>query len=322
VNRGCIALAMDKRHQRIEISTFRWSSGATMWAGFPVESHELGPRGELREFGTEHPLLGLCVRGTGTMQICDSTGVRRVNSSPGRFSLLCRGYDQKPLAWSGTREMLYVSLGGASLESLIRPGEDSPCLQINPQYAVSDPQVVALVLNMRAEIRAGCPSGRLYGEALSVALAARLQARYAYNHSPVSHPKSALSPTQVGRVCEYMRSKLSSDVGVGELAALLNLSPHYFSTLFKHAVGVSPHQYLLQERVDEARRLLALGQVPIAELAINLGFSDQSHFCRAFRKLTGMTPRCFQLERRVLETVCHSDEQDEISQRNHGLVCR
>jgi AraC family transcriptional regulator len=288
---GCIALAMDACRRPIEISTFRWSSVETGWAGFPIECHVLGPRGQLGEFGTEHVLLGLCVSGVGKMQIRDGKVVRRATSSPGRFSLLCRGYEQKPIAWSGIREMLYVSIGAVQLQGFTGGDSDLDCLDIEPQYAVSDPNVVALVLNMQREVQAGCPSGRLYGEGLSVALAARLQARYARGPVPDARVRSVLSDVQVRRICEYIQANLASDMGVAELADQVHLSPHYFSLLFKHTLGVSPHRYVLQERICEAQRQLASGRMDISELALHLGFSDQSHFSRAFRRLTGMTPQ-------------------------------
>jgi AraC family transcriptional regulator len=104
----------------------------------------------------------------------------------------------------------------------------------------------------------------------------------------------ALSPMQVSRVREYIRAHLASDLGLAKMAGQVNLSPHYFSMLFKHAVGVSPHHYVLQERIREGQRLLAVGGTSISELALNLGFSDQSHFSRAFRRMTGTTPKRYQ----------------------------
>jgi AraC family transcriptional regulator len=103
--------------------------------------------------------------------------------------------------------------------------------------------------------------------------------------------QAALAPVQVRRIREYIQTNLAADLGVAELAGQVNLSPHHFSMLFKHALGAPPHQYVLQERIDEARRQLAAGRMEISELALQLGFSDQSHFCRAFRKITGMTPK-------------------------------
>ena len=287
-----MALALDKCHRPIQFSALRWSSEDSAWAGFPVASHVLGPRGQLREFGTEHALLGLCLRGVGEMQIRAGRGTQRVTSSPGRFSLLCRGYEQKPLEWTGTREMLYVGIRTDQLQGFAGQDGDLDCLNIEPQYAVSDSRVVSLVLSMRGEIHAGCPGGRLHAEALSVALVTRLRALY--SREPPSDErggKLALAPAQARRICEYIRSHLDSDVGVAELAREVNLSPHHFSMLFKHAMGISPHQYVLRERIMEAQRQLAAGRIDISELALKLGFSDQSHFSRAFRKVTGTTPK-------------------------------
>jgi AraC family transcriptional regulator len=190
--------------------------------------------------------------------------------------------------------MLYVSVADARFGALAGPEPDPRGLDVEPQYAVTDSHVVALVLNMRSEIEAGCPTGRLYGQALSIALAARLQARYASAPVPQQHVGPALSPAQIGRVCDYIRAHLASDMGIAEIAALVNLSPHYFSLLFRHAFGMPPHQYVLQERISEAKRLLAAGRMSLSELATHLGFSDQSHFSRAFRKLTGTTPGSYQ----------------------------
>jgi AraC family transcriptional regulator len=284
-----LALALDRHHQRIEISTSRWSSTATSWAGFPVEAHALAERGHLGEFGIDYALLGLCVRGVGRMEIHDRNDVRHVTSSPGRFSLLCRGYEQKPLSWVGVREMLYVGIGPEQLVSIA--GEDSELarLSVNPQYAISDPHVVALVLNMRDEIQAGCPCGKLYGQALSLALAARLHARYG-NRPAAEYACRSLSPLQLRRVCDYIHAHLNSDMEVAELARQVNLSPHHFSMLFKQATGVPPHRYVLRERILEAQRQLAAGRLTLSEVALGLGFSDQSHFSRAFRKITGTTP--------------------------------
>ena len=105
------------------------------------------------------------------------------------------------------------------------------------------------------------------------------------------------SDSQVSQVCDYIRAHLAGNLGVAELAARVNLSPHYFSMLFRQAVGLPPHRYLLQVRIHEAQRQLLAGCADIPGLALSLGFSDQSHFSRAFRKLTGTTPGRYQRAR-------------------------
>jgi AraC family transcriptional regulator len=100
----------------------------------------------------------------------------------------------------------------------------------------------------------------------------------------------SLSPEQIRRVCDYIHAHLNSDMEVADLARQVNLSAHHFSMLFKQAIGVPPHQYVLHRRIDEAQRQLAAGRMTLSEVALSLGFSDQSHFSRAFRKITGTTP--------------------------------
>jgi AraC family transcriptional regulator len=95
----------------------------------------------------------------------------------------------------------------------------------------------------------------------------------------------------VRRVCAYIDAHLDSEMEVAELARQVNLSPHHFSMLFKRTIGVSPHQYVLHKRIHAAKRHLAAGGLTLSEVALSLGFCDQSHFSRAFRKITGTTPR-------------------------------
>ncbi len=292
-----LSIAMDKRHRPIEISTFRWSSAESIWADYPVESQVLESHGEPGEYGLDHVLVGLCVGGTGKVRGRYGKFVRRRTSIPGRFSLLGRGFEQKSIAWSGTREMLFVAIGAEQLDRFISHGSDLARLNVDSQHAVSDPHVVSLVRNMWDEIRAGCPTGKLYGETLSLALAAYLFRRYSPEAPPVGRHGLALSPMQVRRVREYIRANLTGDVDLTELANQVNLSPHYFSRLFKQALGDSPHHYVLRERIHEAQKRLTAGRMSISEVALSLGFSDQSHFSQTFRKMTGTTPKRYQSTR-------------------------
>jgi AraC family transcriptional regulator len=292
-----MALVVDNCHRPIEFSTLKWSSATGPWGGFTVECHVVGPRGHLEEFGMVHTTLGLCVDGKGTLRVRDGKTTRRLSSSPGRFSLLGRGFEQRPLCWTGTREMLYIALDTGQLERLMHDDPASGCLSVDPQYAISDPQAVSIVLNMRNEILAGCPAGKMYGEALSLALAAYLFGRYSHYSAPVATRGVALSAAQICHVREYVRANLERDIGLAELADRVGLSPHYFSTLFKQAFGVSPHRYILSERVHEAKHLLSATRMAISEVALRLGFADQSHFSHVFRTFVGTTPKRYQASR-------------------------
>ena len=71
------------------------------------------------------------------------------------------------------------------------------------------------------------------------------------------------------------------------------MSPHYFSQLFKESTGITPHQYVIRCRIDRAKDLLKQGKLSIAEIAKEVGFVDQSHLHRHFKRLVGVTPKLF-----------------------------
>jgi transcriptional regulator GlxA family with amidase domain len=73
---------------------------------------------------------------------------------------------------------------------------------------------------------------------------------------------------------------------------------HHFAREFKHSAGVTPHRYLIQERIEQAQQMLAQTDLSLAEIAYAVGFSDQGHLARHFRALLGTTPREFRRSRR------------------------
>ncbi|MDO7233787.1 AraC family transcriptional regulator [Acinetobacter baumannii] len=83
-------------------------------------------------------------------------------------------------------------------------------------------------------------------------------------------------------------------ISLEELAQRVGLSRYAIIRLFKANVGLTPHAFQINLKINQAREQLKQG-VPLAELAVNLGFSDQSHFHKAFKAHTGVTPRQFQL---------------------------
>jgi AraC-like DNA-binding protein len=88
---------------------------------------------------------------------------------------------------------------------------------------------------------------------------------------------------------DYLDECFADNVTLSELAALADMSEFHFLRLFRATVGLPPHAYLIQKRVDHARRLLSEGS-PIVSAGIDCGFADQSHFTRWFKKIVGITP--------------------------------
>ncbi|MGB3616027.1 MAG: AraC family transcriptional regulator [Elainellaceae cyanobacterium] len=165
-------------------------------------------------------------------------------------------------------------------------------IELIPQFSIEDPVIGQLALALRTEIQTGCLSGRLYGESLGTAIAARLIRNYA-----VSRPKlkaGGLSGWQLERVIDYMKASLAQDLSVLDLAALTGLSESHFSRSFKQSVGVSPYRYLMGLRVERAKALLEGRSLSISAVALDCGFANQTHLTKVFRRVVGVTPKAYQ----------------------------
>jgi AraC family transcriptional regulator len=108
-------------------------------------------------------------------------------------------------------------------------------------------------------------------------------------------------------VIEYIDEHLGSELSLDDLAAVARLSPYHFARLFKNSTGLPPHQYVIARRVERAKELLRdRVRLPLAEIALEMGFSSQSHFTRHFKRLVGVTPRLFQAPARTYRVTASS----------------
>jgi AraC family transcriptional regulator len=167
-------------------------------------------------------------------------------------------------------------------------------IELIPQLAIDDPVIQQLALALKLEIQTGCMSGRLYGELLGTALAARLVQNYAVSKPSLEFKANGLPQSQLKRVIDYMKANLTQDLSILDLATLTGMSESHFSRLFKQSVGISPYQYLIQQRVERAKQLLGKKSMAISTIALDCGFANQTHLTKVFRQMTRMTPKAYQ----------------------------
>jgi AraC-like DNA-binding protein len=97
----------------------------------------------------------------------------------------------------------------------------------------------------------------------------------------------------VKRVREYLDGNCTDNISLERLAALVNVSPFHLNRVFRNEVGIPPHAYQTQVRVHRSKSLLARG-VSIEQTALEVGFFDQSHFTKHFKRMMGFTPGVYQ----------------------------
>jgi AraC-like DNA-binding protein len=108
----------------------------------------------------------------------------------------------------------------------------------------------------------------------------------------------ALPARRLRRVTEYIRQNLDKGLSLGELAAVVCMSPYHFARLFKYSTGVPPHRFVVRQRIAQARAWLARPELSIAQISRLVGFRTPSHFTTVFRRLSGVTPRRYRLAAR------------------------
>ncbi|MNN69013.1 HTH-type transcriptional activator Btr [compost metagenome] len=94
----------------------------------------------------------------------------------------------------------------------------------------------------------------------------------------------------IERAKRYMEQWYKTDVSMEQTAESVNLSPYYFSKVFKQYTGENFTDYLTRLRIGEAKRLLADGELSFKEICYEVGYNDPNYFSRIFKKTTGVTP--------------------------------
>ena len=182
--------------------------------------------------------------------------------------------------------------GGTGLERV----QEAAGLSANP-LAFSDALVNGCARQIVDEIDRGRRSDATYLERLGGVMFERLGRILAAEPDPgASAPQLQLLRLQ--SVIAHVRRQLNSDLSVERLAAIASVSVPHFRRVFRQAMGVPPHRYVLNERLKRAKELLVQGDWPMSMIADECGFASQSHLTRCWSKEFGATPTEYRIRER------------------------
>jgi AraC-like DNA-binding protein len=175
--------------------------------------------------------------------------------------------------------------------------EEAPgdCLPGVPRTQPEDPDLLPYIAGALHALRDDEP--RMVRDAALDALLERISRNLSWRQRNTG---AVLIPAVALRAREYLHAHFQESIGLDDLARVCGVDRFRLTRAFKAAFGIAPHGYLIQLRLARARRLLALGAAPV-DVANELGFADQSHLGRWFRRANGFTPGAYRSLRTKLQ---------------------
>ena len=273
------------------------SSSHIAWEGILLEEHSTPTQQtQLRQPSTIFLVLHT---GAALQQDWRDEGKTfRTLTTPGSVHLLTPG-PERSLSHRNQLDCIVLSIEPRYIHRALEDSPRSDGIELSERFASADPQTERLVKALRAETRAGAPTGTLFGQSIATALAIYLAQRYSSSPLALRSYRGGMPRTRLNRVLEYIAAELQEDLSLAVLAEIAGMNLFYFSRLFKQSTGLSPHRYVLEQRIRRSQHFLRTSDMTILEASVRTGFSDQGHFTKVFRRVVGVTPTDYRVQSRM-----------------------
>jgi len=245
--------------------------------------------GTMAESGTKHVLV-LPARTAGLLTWTSSGRRREALYTPHDLILNPAGLVAAP-QWKTPMELLLFAIEPKHLSEMAESADARVTLELPPKFRFEDALLEQLVRTLARQFETDRPPDLLYAESLTQTLLLHLIRRHADRPVPVQRLRHAVSEPRIQRAVEFIQANLSQALSLAQIASEADLNTSQFCNIFRNVMGLSPHQYVLRQRVERAKSLLKATALPVSEIALQTGFADQSHLARLLRQHTGMTPR-------------------------------
>ena len=195
--------------------------------------------------------------------------------------------------WDRKADFTLLSLEPAHIAYIANESFDIERTELIPHFTKLDPLIYQIGLSLEAELKSGGLGSRLFVDSLVTALAIHLLRNYAVKQQPLRNYTDGLSKYQLQSALDYINTYLGENLSLEAIASQVGMSQYYFSRLFKQSIGLAPYQYVIQQRVERAKRLLKQPNLSISNIALECGFASQGHLNLHFKRLVGVTPKDF-----------------------------
>lgn len=193
--------------------------------------------------------------------------------------------------WNTTVQFGILAIEPTLLQHIGQDWVNPDKIELRPQFmSERDDLIQSIFATLMAELATGGIGSNLLIDSLKTTLTIHLLRNYCTTLPRLSSYADGLSAAKLKLIQDYIKTHLERDLKLTELSSLIQISPYHFLRLFKKSLGITPHQYILQQRIERAKYLLKSSTLDISEIAFKVGFCDSSHLARCFKSSLGKTP--------------------------------
>jgi AraC family transcriptional regulator len=192
--------------------------------------------------------------------------------------------------------LIELLLDPASLVRIAGNIIDTERIELIPQLQIRDPLIEHMGFALKAELEAAGADSQFYAESMATALSAHLLRRYCSVNKEIKDYRGGLPSYKLRQAISYINEHLDKKLTLAKISDAVQMSSHYFASLFKQSTGLTPHQYVMKCRIDKAKELLLKQDLTLVEICQQVGFENQSHFTRVFRQHAQTTPKAYRIE--------------------------
>ncbi len=257
-------------------------------SGLIIETHNIGAI-EIPEH--EHSSFCLHMQTSGPVQMewWSQGKYGKESHGPGCMILLTPGTRDR-LHWNRPSQRVVLSVDESFLLRAAQELGRKCDLRFENHWTFEDRQLHFLLSEMRREMETGWETGALYGDHLGMSLAIALIQKYSRDVTISRQAKGGISRVRLQRVLDYIAANSHLEIRLDDLAEVAGMSRFHFARLFRLGMGVTPHRYLMDQRLEQAKALLRLDTRAVSEIAVETGFANAGHFARCFRRYVGASP--------------------------------
>jgi len=191
--------------------------------------------------------------------------------------------------------LVHLYLNKEFFRSMVQDSGGDISSALVPSLLVRDQFLVELAKELYREMHLSAVN-KLFTQSIATLTATHLIRTYSDKQNSVPVYRGGLGPTREKKVRAYIKNRLDQSLSLDELAKVAEMSPNYFISLFRQSMGMTPHKFVIQQRLEHARSLLEHSKLTLLEVAHLCGFQDQSQFTTTFRRYVGVTPGQYKRE--------------------------